>query len=67
MGATAAYLKPERVVDGTCTRARAWMTDKCRKRMNGREGYITTEITQDRKRGKEKQQEDPEKEGRLLG
>ena len=43
------------------------MTDKCRRRMNGREGYITTEITQDRKRGKEKQQEDLEKEGRLLG
>ena len=43
------------------------MTDKCRKRMNGREGYIPTEITQDRKRGKEKQQEGPEKEGRLLG
>ena len=67
MGATTAYIKPERVVDGTCTRARAWMTDKCRKRMNGREGYITTEITQDRKRGKEKLQEGPEKEGSLLG
>ena len=27
------------------------MTDKCRRRMNGREEYITTEITQRRGRG----------------
>ena len=45
MGATAAHRAPERVVDGTCTRAWAWMTDKCRRKMNGREGYITTKIT----------------------
>ena len=45
MGATAAHRTPERVVDGTCTRAWAWMTDKCRRKMNGREGYITTKIT----------------------
>ena len=67
MGATTAHKAPERMADGMCTRGYAWMTDKCRRRMNGREGYITTEITQDRKRGKEKQQEDLEKEGRLLG
>ena len=46
MGATAAHRAPERVADGMCTRVRAWMTDKYRRRMNGREGYITTEITQ---------------------
>ena len=67
MGDTTTHRVLERVADGTCTRVWAWMTDKCRKRMNGRERYITTEITQDRKRGKEKQQEDLEKEGRLLG
>ena len=27
------------------------MTDKCRRRMNGRDGYITTEITQSRGKG----------------
>ena len=27
------------------------MIDKCRRRMNGREEYITTEITQSRERG----------------
>ena len=46
MGATTAHRAPERVADGTCTRVLAWMTDKCRRRMNGREGYITTKITQ---------------------
>ena len=44
-GATATHRATERVADGTCTRVKAWMTDKCRRRMNGREGYITTEIT----------------------
>ena len=39
------------------------MTDKCRGMMNGREGYITTEITQSGKEG----QEGPEKGERLLG
>ena len=48
MGATAAHRAPERVVDRTCTRVWAWMTDKCKRRINGREGYITTEITQSR-------------------
>ena len=54
MGAIAAHRAPERVADGTCPRVWAWMTDKCRRRMNGREGYITTEITQSRGTGKKK-------------
>ena len=62
MGATVAHRAPERVADRTCTRVWAWMTDKCRRRINGRERYITTEITQ--RKGK---QEGPEKGGRLLG
>ena len=43
------------------------MTDKCRRRMNGREEYITTEIT--RSRGGDGQEEEggPEKGKRLLG
>ena len=40
------------------------MTDKCRRRMNGREEYITTEITQSREDG---QEGGPEKGERLLG
>ena len=43
MGATTAHKAPERMADGMCTRGYAWMTDRCRRRMNGREGYITTE------------------------
>ena len=46
MGATAAHKAPEIMVDGTCTRGWAWMTDKCRRRMNRREEYITTDISQ---------------------
>ena len=46
MGATAAHRAPEKVADGTCTRVWAWMTDKCKKKMNGGLGYITTEISQ---------------------
>ena len=46
MGATAAYRAPEKVADGTCTRVWAWMTDKCRKKMNEGVGYITTKISQ---------------------
>ena len=41
------------------------MTDKCRRRMNGREEYITTEITQRRGSGQEEEGR-PEKERRLL-
>ena len=63
VGVTTAHRSLERVADGTCTRVWAWMTDKCRRRMNGREGYITTEITQSGKKGRE----GPEKGERLLG
>ena len=45
-GVTAAHRAPERMADKTCTWWWAWMTNKCRRRMNGREGYITTEISQ---------------------
>ena len=48
MGATAAHRAPEKVADGTCTRVWAWMTDKCRKKINGSVGYITTEVLQKR-------------------
>ena len=46
MGATVAHRAPERVADGTCTQVWAWMTNKCRRRMDGGEGYLTTEIFQ---------------------
>ena len=46
IGAIAAHRVPERMADGTCIGGWAWMTDKCRRRMNRREGYITTEISQ---------------------
>ena len=46
MGAIATHSAPEKVADGTCTRVWTWMTDKCRKKMNGGVGYITTEISQ---------------------
>ena len=65
MGATAAHRAPERVADGTCTRVSAWMTDKCRRRMNERKGYIITEITQSR--GDREEEEGLEKGERLLG
>ena len=42
------------------------MTDKCRRRINGREEYITTEITQS-KRKNEGEEEGLEKGERLLG
>ena len=45
MEATAAHRALEKVADGMCTRIWAWMTDKCRKTMNGGVGYITTEIS----------------------
>ena len=50
IGATAAHRAPERVADRTCTQVWAWMTNKCRRRMNGGEGYIATEISQKRRR-----------------
>ena len=43
------------------------MTDKCRKRMNGREEYITTEITQSRRGDGQEKEGGPEKGRRLLG
>ena len=46
MGATAAHRAPEKVADGMCTQVWAWMTNKCRRRMNQGEGYITSEISQ---------------------
>ena len=46
MGATVTHSAPKKVADGTCTRVWTWMTDKCRKKMNGGVGYITTEISQ---------------------
>ena len=54
MGATAAHRTPERAADGTCTQVWAWMTNKCRRKMNGGEGYITTGISQSRGDGKTK-------------
>ena len=44
--ATAAHRAPKRVADGTCTQVWAWMTNKCRRRMNQGEGYIILEISQ---------------------
>ena len=58
MGATATHRMPERVADRTCTQVWAWMTNKCRRKMNEREGYITVEISQ---------KEGEEKGGRLVG
>ena len=67
MGAIAAHRAAERVADRTCTQVWAWMTNKCTRRMNGGEGYITTENSQRRegrksKRGRKKRK----KEERLL-
>ena len=42
--ATTAHRVSEGVADGTCTQVWAWMTNKCRKRMNQRKGYIISEI-----------------------
>ena len=64
MGAAVAHKAPERMADGTCTRGWAWMTDKYRRRMNKRGGYITTEITQSRGDGQE-EEGGPEKGRRL--
>ena len=49
----------QRVANGTCTQVWAWMTNKCRRRMNGGEGYITTEILQ--RRGDTKKQRERER------
>ena len=69
MGATAAHRAPERVADRTCTQVWAWMTNKCRRRINEGEGYITIEISQKRKKKKRRKRNKREKEEgeRLLG
>ena len=52
LGATAAHRAPEIMADETCTQVGAWMTNKCRRRMNKSGGYITSEISQvERRRG----------------
>ena len=56
MGATTAHRAPEKVVDGTCTQVWAWMTNKCRRRMNGGEGYITIEISRKERTRKTKRE-----------
>ena len=61
MEAITAHKTPEKVADGTCTRVWAWMTDKCRKKMNGGIRYITIEISQ-RGGGRRKEKEPQEKE-----
>ena len=48
MGVTTAHRVPKKVTDGMCTQIWAWMTNKCRKKMNGGVGYITTEVSQKR-------------------
>ena len=48
MEVTIAHKAPERVTNGTCTQVWAWMTNKCRKRMDQRKGYITSEISHKR-------------------
>ena len=62
MGAIAAHRAPKRMVDGTFTREWALMIDKCKRRMNRRGGYITTEISQRRGTAK-KEREAQRKEG----
>ena len=58
MGVIAAHRALERVANGTCTQVWAWMTNKCRRRMNGGEGYITTKISQRKRRGGGKEKEE---------
>ena len=62
-GATATHKKSKRVADGTCTQVWAWMTNKCRRRMNQGKGYIISKISQKKKR-KKKREKAPESERR---
>ena len=55
MGAIADHRVPKKVADGMCIRVWAWMTNKCRKKMNGGVGYITIEISQRRREAQEKE------------
>ena len=66
MRTTAAHRAPERVADGTCTQVWTWMTNKCRRRMNEGEGYITTEISQrkEKKKKKGRKEKSPERKER---
>ena len=64
MGVIAAHRALERVANGTCTQVWAWMTNKCRRRMNGGEGYITTKISQRKRRGGGGKKKKKEKEER---
>ena len=64
MGATAAHRASERVADGTCTQVWAWMTNKCRRRINEGEGYITIEISQKRKKKRKKKRKEEKKQER---
>ena len=45
IGATTAHRTSKEVANGTCTQVWAWMTNKCKKRMNQRKGYIISEIS----------------------
>ena len=65
MGVTVAHKAPERVANGTCTQVWAWMINKCRRRMNQGEGYITSEIFQKNGEKKEKRKR-KKKRGKLL-
>ena len=49
IGVTTAHRTPEGMVDGTCTQLWAWMTNKCRERMNQKKWYITSEISHKRR------------------
>ena len=45
IGATTAHRASKGVADGTCTQVWAWITNKCRRRMNQRKGYIISKIS----------------------
>ena len=45
IGATTTHRASEGVADETCTQVWAWMTNKCRERMNQKNGYIISEIS----------------------
>ena len=66
MEATAAHRAPEGVADGTYTQVEARMTSKCRRRINGREGYIYNNRDLP-KGGEEEKGKSREKGERLLG
>ena len=67
MGAIAAYRVPERVADGTRTQVWAWMTNKCRKRMNEKKRiYNNRDLPKGgRGGGRRKRREAPKKEEKL--